>query len=158
MNEYAVDATEVVLTRAQSLGVFFEDLGLKGFIDGPPVGGFLDWGPVTSRQLDELVQRESKQSWHEYRHNLLHIPDPNAGKSGARQPYFQDSRGRGYLFRSARFEDGQFLLTAVVQEPGQAPVELELPLSAFRERIGVPVSPEPEKPGYLRQIVKFLFG
>lgn len=161
------------LSREESLGVFFEDLGIANFIIGGGIGGLdIDWGHIELGELDRIAKEDSCGSLSKYHpegHWLEHttkgpetfsVPaEPGVTMyttsfGEIEQPWFLSLDGTKYTFMFAQFRDGHFYIKTKVETGEAAPVEDEYTISDLRGMIG----PLPSKPVARRGFLSRVFS
>jgi hypothetical protein len=142
----ANDGKVAASVQSGSLAGFFEELGIEHFVSGPPVGAFgLDWGPLKLSELDRAVRDSAELP-------LYCSLSGKATESNANEiihPRFT-CRGDTYVFNSARFKDGEFVLKVFITDRWRPDFETQYfyTVSELREIMEMPVFPE------LCQIIK----
>lgn len=152
------DEVNKPLPREESLGAFFEDLGIANFIIGGGIGGYgMDWGHIKLDELDRIAKRDSFSKYLTDGHRLEHTTEGPETFSAPvapgvtmyttsfgeiEQPWFVAMEGAKYTFVSAKFRDDRFHIKTKVENGGAAPVEGEYTISDLRGMIG-PFPPKP---------------
>lgn len=142
------------LSCTESLGAFFEDLGIVNFLDGPAFGAYgMDWGHI---KLDELDQFAKRASFSKYLSDGFHLEHTTSGpetistKIGQgvtmfqtsfgeiEQPYFTAVDGVRYTFLSAKWMDGYFYIRTLISQPEMMgpPQASNLTIAELRSMIG----------------------
>lgn len=127
--------------KSGSLAGFFEELGIEHFILGPPVGAYgFDWGPLKLSKLDQAVR------------DSLELPlycRISGNSSEIIHPQFT-CRGDTFVFKSARFQDGEFVLKVFITDRWRPDFEVQCyyTVGKLREIMEMPIFPE------LCQIIK----
>lgn len=156
------------LSREESLGAFFEDLGIANFIIGGGIGGYgLDWGHIKLDELDKTAKRDSFSKYLTEGHRLEHTTEGPETFSASvapgvtmhttsfgeiEQPWFVVMDGTKYTFVSAKFRDGRFHIKTRVEKGESAPTEGEYTINELRNMIG-PLPPKPvARQGFLSKV------
>lgn len=147
------------LSRTESLGAFFEDLGIANFLDGPAFGAYgMDWGHINLGELDQLAKRAS---FSKYLPDGLHLehttsgPETISAKIGQgvtmfqtsfgeiEQPWYVDATGTKYTFLSAKWIDGHFCVRVLVDQSGEeaSPEATSFTVPQLRSMIKVAAPP-----------------
>lgn len=151
------DEVNKLLLREESLGAFFEDLGIANFIIGGGFGGYdIDWGHIKLDELDRIAKRDSFSKYLTDGHRLEHTTEGPETFSAPvapgvtmyttsfgeiEQPWFTAMDGTKYTFVSAKFRDGRFHIKTKVEKGETEPIEGEYTISELRNMIG-PLPPK----------------
>lgn len=155
------------LSREESLGAFFEDLGIANFIIGGGIGGYgMGWGHIKLDELDRIAKRDSFSKYLDG-HRLEHTTEGPETFSASvapgvtmyttsfgeiEQPWLTATDGTKYTFVSAKSRDGRFHIKTKVKKGDAAPVEGEYTISELRDMIG-PLPPKPmARRGFLGRV------
>lgn len=146
------DELKKPLAREHSLGVFFGELGIDNFVDGPVVGAYsIDWGHLKLEELDRAGKRASSGKYFTEGFMLEHTTQRPLTRrtlvdSGIavysttfgelEQPYYIATDGTRYTFISAKFRDFRFFLKTKVEKKGGDSTEGEFTLLQLRKMIG----------------------
>ena len=164
-DEYLRQEEEVKrpLPREESLGAFFEDLGIANFIVGGGIGGYgLDWGHIKLDELDAIAKRDSFSKYLPEGHELEHTtqgPETEVLRldygttaymtsfGQIENPQFTAVDGTNYTFLSAKFRDGHFFIKTKIRQPEEEEAtEGVFSVAALRLMIGpLPVRLAPAK-------------
>lgn len=156
-DQYAREEEEVnrPLPTEGSLGVFFGELGIDNFIDGPAIGGYgWDWGHMERDKLDAATKRASFSKYSDcfklehttqgpYTKRAPVAPGVTAYSTTfgeLEQPYLVAMDGTKYTFLSARFEGELMHVKTKIEKKEGDPTEGDYTLAQLREMIG-PVPP-----------------
>ncbi len=140
------------LSREESLGAFFEDLGIANFIIGGGFGGYgMDWGHIKLDELDRTAKRDSFSNYLTEGPRLEHTtggPETFSAPVAPgvtmyttsfgeiEQPWFTAMDGTKYTFVSAKFRDDHFHIKTKVEKGEATPVEGEYTINELRGMIG----------------------
>lgn len=148
------------LSRTESLGAFFEDLGIANFLDGPAFGAYgMDWGHSNLGELDQVAKRASFSKYLTDGFHLEHTtsgPETISAKIGQgitmfqtsfgeiEQPWYVDATGTKYTFLSAKWTGGRFYICTLIDQPQMMgpPEALSVTIAELRSMIGV-IPPKP---------------
>lgn len=154
------DEVNKPLPREESLGAFFDDLGIANFIIGGGIGGYgMDWGHITLADLDKTAKRDSFSKYLTEGHHLEHTtqgPETTSASVATgvtmyttsfgeiEQPWFVAQDGAKYKFLSAKWRDDHFYIRTLVEQPQEMvpPGVMEYTIAQLRAMIG----PLPQKP------------
>lgn len=153
------------LSRGESLGAFFEDLGIANFIIS---GCGMDLGHIRLDEIDRIAKRDSFSKYLTEGHWLEHTTEEPETFSAhvahldvtmyttsfgeIEQPWFTAMDGTKYTFVSAKFRNGYFHIKTKVENGEVAPIEGEYTISELRGMIG-PLPPKPvAQQGFLGRV------
>lgn len=140
----------------ESLGKFFEDLGINNFIVGGGSGAYgIDWEHIRLGEIDEIAKRDSLNKY------LTEgfILDHNTSSGEIEKPWYLASDGRKYTFLSAQFRDDRFYIKTRIEAGEEPLIEGEFNVSNLREMIGsIQIMPAPTLIQRLVSGVRSLFN
>lgn len=136
----------------ESIGKFFEDLGIGNFIVGGGFGGYgMDWGHIKLGEIDEIAKRDSLSEYLTEGFILDHTtqgPETFAADVAPgvtmyqtsfgeiEKPWYLAADGTKYTFLSAQFRDDHFYIKTRIEAGEGPPTEGEFAVSNLREMIG----------------------
>lgn len=122
---------------AESLRVFFDDVGVQHLLLGPPIGAYgWDWGHREMDGLDEAVRYGALRFGHS-EHLLCTERGPDANDFGEiAPPQVVNRQGTTFVFTEANYTDGKMVITTTITPINGEPTTDTYTLADLRELIG----------------------